>query len=172
MTTIVIGIDVGLTGAIAKVSADSYEVEDIPTAMKGDGSGVVANEVNAAGVAEILRRMTEGHRDDAMVVIERLTGRPNIVNGVKMPSQSSRVFSNGDSYGVLRAVALVLGLRVEYVTAAAWKGHYKLPGGPKQKELARARAITYYPRAPLARVKDHNRAESLLLARYGWETLR
>ncbi len=42
--------------------------------------------------------------------------------------------------------------------------HYKLG---KDKELAIALAIQLFPKAPLSRKKDHNRAEALLIANYG-----
>ena len=65
--------------------------------------------------------------------------------------------------------AKACGFPLHVVRPQDWKRYFSLP---KEKEHARALAISYYPQAPLARVKDHNRAEALLIARYGWERLR
>ena len=44
----------------------------------------------------------------------------------------------------------------------------ELQGAPTDEEQARAKAIELYPQAPLSRVKDHGRAEAILIARH-WQ---
>jgi len=173
MTMTVIGIDPGLSGALAMLKTHGLAaVSDIPVAMKGTGEGKVKQEVNASGLAAILRAWVDGQADDVMVVIERASGRPTVINGMRIPQGSASVFSTGDTYGTIRGVVAALGYPVQFVTPVSWKKHYVLPGGREQKELARARAIQLYPAADLARKKDHGRAEAILIARYGWEALR
>jgi crossover junction endodeoxyribonuclease RuvC len=55
------------------------------------------------------------------------------------------------------------------VTPVTWKKALGLPGGAKNKGVVRARAQRLYPQAPLTRVMDHNRAEAIMIARYGYE---
>jgi crossover junction endodeoxyribonuclease RuvC len=147
-----IGIDPGLTGAIAVLKHGHFHgIFDMPTVSKGSGS--VKNEVDPAGLAAILRE------HDAMCVIERVNA---------MPKQgSSSTFSLGDSFGSARAVVAALGMSLTYVTPAAWKKHFKLPS---DKELSRALAIRMYPSAPLHLKKHADRAEALLMARWLYET--
>jgi hypothetical protein len=55
------------------------------------------------------------------------------------------------------------GWPLEMPTPAQWKAAMGLG---KDKEANRAKAIGMFPKAPLARKKDHNRAEAVLLAEY------
>lgn len=160
MTMLVIGIDPGLTGAIAWILPAETHVDDMPT-MPAGVLGTVKNQVNPAALAKMLRDITHGHdRNDVMVVTEKIDGYID---------NKAAIFSMGNSFGCVRGVVAALGLPLEIVRPQDWKKHYGLK---KEKELARQRAIELYPDQPLTRVADHNRAEALLLARYGWEKLR
>lgn len=157
---IFIGIDPGLTGAVAALDADGalIAVHDIPTMSSGKGR-TVRNEINASELAWILRGvggLTE--QDACRAVLERVGAMPG--QGV------SSMFSMGDSFGAIRATLAVLGISTELVTPRKWKGDCGLNS---DKEVCRAKAIQLYPGAPLARKKDHNRAESIMLARWLWE---
>jgi hypothetical protein len=63
-------------------------------------------------------------------------------------------------------VIATLGLSFELVRPAKWK---KTMGLTDEKGMARAKAVQMFPNVGhlLSRVKDHNRAEALLLAEYG-----
>lgn len=162
MTTLVVGIDPGLSGALALIGpAGLLAVADMPVVAKGKGAGRVKNEVNPAALAQLLREWVNGHADEVLVVVERVSAMPG--QGV------AGVFSLGDTLGAIRGVVAARGYPVAWVTPHAWKKHYGLPA---DKELARARAVQLYPEADLTRKKDHGRAESILIARYGWEVLR
>lgn len=151
---ITIGIDPGLTGAIAVLGhGNYYGVYDMPVVSKGSGS--VKNEVDPAGLASLLREFG----DDIFCVIERVNA---------MPKQgSSSTFSLGDSFGCARAVAASLGISVTYVSPASWKKYFRLPS---DKEASRALAVRMYPIAPLNLKKHADRAEALLMARWLYET--
>jgi len=149
-----IGIDPGLSGAIAILEHGNYHsIHDMPVVLKGSGS--VKNEVDAAGLASILLDF-----DDArMCVIERVNA---------MPKQgSSSTFSLGDSFGCARAVVASLGIGLTYVSPVTWKKHFKLPS---DKEASRALAIRLYPSAPLNLKKHVDRAEALLMALWLYQT--
>ena len=149
---IVIGIDPGITGAIAAIDSHGHsEVFDIPVMANGKGKSKVKNHVNAAGLAKLL----SGYGAD-IVYLERISSMPG--QGV------ASMFSMGDTFGCIRGVCAAIGLPVEIITPQSWKKHYRLGS---DKEIVRAKAIELYPEAPLSRKKDHNRAEAILIARYG-----
>lgn len=162
MTTIVIGIDCGLTGGIAMLKESGLvATAEMPIAMKGAGTGKVKNEVNGAALAMLLRDWINGQGDEVMVVVEQVSSMPE--QGV------ASVMSLGDTRGCIRGVIAAKGYPMHWVTPQRWKKHFGLQA---DKELARAKAIQLYPEAPLGRKKDHNLAEAILIARYGWEVLR
>jgi crossover junction endodeoxyribonuclease RuvC len=150
---ITIGIDPGLSGAIAFLSDGKFlTVQDMPITAKGSGS--VKNEVDPAGVVSILRRYAPV--DEAiMVVIERVNA---------MPGQgSSSIFSLGDSFGCVRAAVAACRFEMVYLTPTSWKKHFSLTS---DKEMCRAAAIRMFPEAPLNLKKYVDRAEALLMARW------
>ena len=162
MTMLVIGIDCGLTGGIAMLKESGLvTTAEMPIAMKGAGTGKVKNEVNGAALTMLLRDWVNGQGDEVMVVVEQVSSMPE--QGV------ASVMSLGDTRGCIRGVVAARGYPMHWVTPQRWKKHFGLQA---DKELARAKAIQLYPQAPLARKKDHNIAEAILIARYGWEVLR
>ena len=169
MSLHVIGIDPGLTGALAVVGPGGLEhVEDMPVMQRALAAGKVKNQVNAAAVTQLLKEWTRGYDTvEILVVLEHQA--PFRIPGNK-PQGSSSTFSLGHTAGILEGVVVALGFPHRTVTPTVWKKALGLPGGAKNKEVARTRAQRLYPEAALTRVKDHNRAESLLIARYGWET--
>lgn len=148
-----IGIDPGLTGAIAILDDHGglLSLEDLPVIANGKGSARVTRQLDPAGLAKLLPPCTKG----ISVALERVAARPG--QGV------ASVFSLGDSFGCIRGVLAALELPVEIVTPATWKKHHQLGS---DKEQARAKAIQLYPHADLHRVKDHNRSEATLIARW------
>ena len=74
------------------------------------------------------------------------------------------------SKGVIEGVLGVLRMPPQLVNSQRWKGFYGLGS---DKTLALEKARTLYPGAQtrLARKKDHNRAESILIAHFGLRKL-
>lgn len=157
MTTFV-GIDPGLTGAWAAIDSAGkvVRIDDIPTMASGGKGAKVQRQVNPAALAADLRSlMSDG--DAVMVALERTSAMPG--QGV------SSMFSMGDSYGAIRAAVAIKSLPCEHVSPQSWK---RAMGLDSDKERCRAKAIQLFPDAAelLARKKDHNRAEALLLAEW------
>lgn len=150
----IIGIDPGITGAIAFIHTNWSKVEDIPVMANGKGKTKVKNKVNGSALAEML---TNYDLKTATVYLERVSSMPG--QGV------ASMFSMGDTFGCIRGVCAALGLPIEIITPQSWKKHYGLGS---DKEVVRAKAIELFPKAPLSRKKDHNRAEALLIAMYGF----
>ena len=86
-----------------------------------------------------------------------------------MPDQGvSGVFAFGKSYGILLGVLAALGISTHIVSPQKWKGFFALG---REKDQSRELAQRMWPAAPLGLKKHHNRAESLLLAKFYADTV-
>ena len=162
---IIVGIDPGLTGAIAQLghNGEFRALEDIPIMqrMVAPRKGGVKNQVNGYAVREILQHMLrDTDKNEAHVVIELPVAFPG--------QQIQTVASSFLTAGALEGVVQCLNLPHTLVAPRDWKQALKLSDS---KEQCRAAALRRWPEAAalLQRVKDHNRAEALLNARYGHE---
>lgn len=157
---IYLGIDVGLTGAIGALNPDGSlrNIIDMPT-MEKQGTRPRANvkrQLNGAGIREIIDQWKKV--DSLFAFIERVASFP----GQNVNANGSLMHSLGMIEGIISTLCIPYVL----VSPQTWKKYFKLG---RDKELARALAIRLYPTASLSRIKDHNRAEALLIARYGME---
>ncbi len=164
---IVVGIDPGLTGALAFVHAGQAVIEDIPT-LPLTGKGLVTRRIDGLKLAEIARRHCPA--DACVTVICEAVGT--------MGGKNNAVQTQGSllrSLGAIEAVFDVLRWPCLMVRAQEWQKHYLLAGKKTEKRArgelpaAISKAAALYPgaRHQLLRVKDHNRAEALLIAHYG-----
>ena len=147
---ITVGIDPGLTGAIAFLRDGEFlTVEDMPTTEKVGGKGRM---VDCGELAALLKGPNEARH-----WLEMQSARPG--QGV------SSVFSLGRSYGAIEAI--LHDRRIEYIFPPNWKRYFGLIGEPK--DAARDLAILRHPEARqfLKRKKDHGRADAILIAEYG-----
>jgi hypothetical protein len=152
-----IGIDPGLSGAIAFLPAgrEAYVV-DMPVSKISD-KGFVKNAVDVDKLAQLLRVSTTGFDIvEAHAWVERVSAFPG--QGV------ASMFSLGMSYwGAVGALAGV-GIDHTLIEAKDWKNRYHLA---KDKGLSLALARRLYPAVDLGLKKNHGRAEALLIARHG-----
>ena len=140
---IIIGIDPGVTGAIGCLSPDA------PTPLVWD---------MPPNPRDLYERLVSFH---PMVSVSAI-----VEQAQAMPKQGvSSTFKTGYGYGVIIGVLASLGIPYETVTPSVWKRAMGLQG--KDKDASRSLARCYWPDAPLSRVKDHGRAEALLIAEYG-----
>jgi len=158
MSVYCVGIDPGLTGAIAILKdGDFHCLFDMPTTIKG-GAGSVKYEVSPSAILQFLHAnlpSVESHKG----IVERVNGMPG--------QAASSTFSLGDSFGCARSVLACAGIPHIVVTPATWKKHFKLTS---DKEQSRALASKLFPSAELHLKKHHDRSEALLMARYLFET--
>jgi crossover junction endodeoxyribonuclease RuvC len=147
----ILGIDPGTSGAIA------FYFPGAPSRVCAEDVPVAAGEINAAGLADRIRKM----RPD-VAVIERVAAMPG--QGV------SSTFKFGASFGVVCGVLATLEIPCHRVSPAVWKKHFRLSA---DKEASRALALRLFPATAehFSKKRDHNRAEAALLARYGCEVL-
>ena len=149
-----IGIDPGLSGAIAIISDDSLKVFDMPT-MTVDRNGKAKRQVSANELADLLRSCAG---NDCHVYVERVSAMAG--QGV------TSVFSFGRSFGMIEGILAALKMPVTFVAPATWvKGVGRGPG----KDASRARAMELFPLQQefFKRVKDDGRADAALIAYWG-----
>jgi crossover junction endodeoxyribonuclease RuvC len=158
---VIYGIDPGVSGAVAVVrDRRLLAVADLP-AETVIGSPFVKRRIACAELAALLRALRCEHGDGAdLALIEQISAMPR--------QGAASTFSLGDTAGAIRGVLAALGMPHRFAPARAWKAHYRLG---KDKAQARTAASELFPEhaAHWLRVRDHNRAEAVLLARYGWE---
>jgi len=150
VTTFAIGIDPGLSGAIALLRNGEYaEVWDMPTMGRGSGT---KQQINAAEVGNLLRECPP------------CTAYMELVGA--MPGQGvSSMFNFGKAAGAVLGALGALQFPVVEVTPVRWKRTFDLIG--KDKDMARTVAQQLMPQAPLSLKKHCGRADALLLAMYG-----
>ena len=143
--TTIIGIDPGATGAIAAIHPSLWAPFDEPD--------VFDMPATAADLVGVLSRW---HDQGVQVFLEQAQSMPG--QGV------SSTFKYGVGFGQILGVLAALGIAHRQVSPAVWK---RQMGVTKDKDKARALAQQLFPTASLARVKDHGRAEALLIAEWG-----
>lgn len=147
----VLGVDPGLTGAVAFFDPDNglLMVLDMPT-VEVIRNGKKKNEVSPQMLAAIIRK----HAVDR-AMIERVGAMPG--QGV------TSVFSFGRSVGVVEGVLAALEIPTTIVPPQTWQKAVNLRGG---KDGSRARAAELFPRDAglFARKKDDGRADAALIA--------
>ncbi len=150
-----IGIDPGLSGAIAAIDHRKQEVYDIPTINVETATGRKRRIVNSHKLYHLLEDLTCG---GSIVTVERVHAMPR--DGVK------QAFSFGRSFGIVEGV--LAGCRAGYnsILPRFWKEHFGLSKKDKEASIELARKIFPKMGEKLKRKCDHNRAEALLLAQY------
>jgi hypothetical protein len=149
----IVGIDPGLTGAVAVLAPDgSLEgVYDVPTLTLKTTRGQ-KQEYDLPGMVALLAPYTGSQ---AHIIVEASQA---------MPGQGVRsTWTTGYGYGVWLGVLAALQCPYYKVRPQIWK---RALGLGKDKEQARLRAQQLYPAADLRLRKHHGRAEALLLAYY------
>lgn len=153
---IIIGIDPGITGAIAWFAEDGklVSVGDLPMIKVKVGKGFRTQMVPSA-LADALATLPQ---DNVHVFLEQVASRPG--------EGAVGAFSFGRGFGQIEGV--LAGMLVPYtlVPPGKWK---KALAVPADKGQARMRACREFPAfaAQFARVKDDGRAEASLIGLYG-----
>jgi crossover junction endodeoxyribonuclease RuvC len=160
VTALVVGIDPGLTGAIAAVCPTTEQllwVEDLPAA----GGEIAVPLLHRFYGAELFGPWEmDAHTP---IAIERVGAMPK--QGV------TSTFRFGVTYGLLRGYFAGRGNRITLVGPAEWKRTHRLIG--TDKDAARALAINLWPNEAtfFARKKDVDRADAALIALHHARTI-
>ena len=160
MTEVILGIDPGLSGAIAFLGPDgTVEVIDMPTLALRRG-GKAKRELDLIALARMFDERVSTIRH---AFVEQVGAMPG--QGI------ASMFAFGKAYGALLGVLSANFIPMTTVSPVVWKKALAVPAG---KDAARARASQLLPRSaylwPLT--KHDGRAEAALIALYGERTIR
>jgi crossover junction endodeoxyribonuclease RuvC len=153
--TRIIGIDPGLSGAVAIINGtDSLIVIDMPT-MTVERNGKAKRQVSASELADIFSPYDSSK---CHVYVEKVSAMAG--QGV------TSVFSFGRSFGMIEGILAAFKLPVTYVAPATW---VKAVGRGQGKDASRARAMELFPnnQSDFKLKKWDGRADAALIAYWG-----
>ena len=160
---LIIGIDPGITGSICFFeNGKILDVIEMPNMAEGKKN---KKQVNGSQIYnEISQRIKQFDKKDIKVIIEHVSAMPG--QGV------TSMFNFGQSYGVLKGVCAAMRLPMYFVRPAKWKKYFNLINS--EKDASRTKAIEIFPyfSSNLAKKKDSNKADAILIASYYYETFR
>ncbi len=155
----VIGIDPGLSGAIAILEDNKVlQIFDMPVMAEGKKN---KRQLNSAQLVNIIKENTQGSEEKA-VVVEQVNAMPG--QGV------TSMFNFGQTFGAIKGICAALNLPIFFVRPTKWKKHFELINS--SKDSSRTKAIEMYPSLSnqLSKKKDVNKSDAILIARYYNET--
>lgn len=151
----ILGIDPGLSGALALYDPVCETVDSIPmpTMAAGSKSKRVINE------HELARFIDDKSDNIKKVVIEKVHAMPQ--QGV------TSTFNFGMGFGIIRGIISANFLPVEYITPNEWKKALRVPSN---KDSAREKASELFPKysEQWNLKKWDGRAEAAMIAYYGY----
>tara|TARA_Y100000768_G_scaffold261333_1_gene199083 strand:+ start:564 stop:1055 length:492 start_codon:yes stop_codon:yes gene_type:complete len=155
----IIGIDPGLSGAIAILENNKVlNIFDIPVMSEGKKN---KKQLNSALLVNYLRENISNNEEVA-VVVEQVNAMPG--QGV------TSMFNFGQTFGAIKGICAALNLPIFFVRPSKWKKHFELINSAK--DSSRTKAIEMYPKLSnqLAKKKDVNKSDAILIARFFSET--
>lgn len=162
---LIIGIDPGLTGAVTILGhhGELIAIEDIPTMPipEAGPKTTVKKEVDVRALYRLLHDFVPAD-EKAMVVMEHAS---SVGSSVGEQAKASLAATKASIVAVVR----LQGHDLRRVHPMTWKKFFGL-SSDKKECLGLARKL-YPDSRDLDRAKDHNRAESLLIARYAQRSL-
>jgi len=157
MNTWILGVDPGLSGAMAMLNAGAVDVFDIPTTTRT--------------VNKKEKRQIDPYQLSAWLEIQRPLIKFAVVEQVgAMPGQGvTSAFNFGFTTGCIHGIIAACGIEIRTVPPQVWKRKYGLLG--QNKDASRGEASRRFPQfTHLWQLKKHDgRAEAALLALYGSE---
>jgi len=160
----IIGIDPGISGAICFfMDGKIIDIIDMPTMAEGKKN---KKQVNGNQLFNEIKSRLSGinNIDETCVVVEHVTAMPG--QGV------TSMFNFGQSFGVIKGICSAMQLPIHFVRPTKWKKYFNLIN--TSKDASRARAIELFPKSSdkLKRKKDSNKADSILIASYYYNTYK
>ena len=160
---LIIGIDPGISGSICFFEDGKIlDIVEMPTMAEGKKN---KRQVNGSQIYnEISKRVKNFDKQNIRVIIEQVSAMPG--QGV------TSMFYFGQSYGILKGICSAMQLPMYFVRPAKWKKYFNLINS--EKDASRTKAIEIFPyfSSNLAKKKDSNKADAILIASYYYETFR
>ena len=155
----IIGIDPGLSGAIAVLENDKVlNIFDMPVMPEGKKN---KRQLNSAQLVSLIKANIKSDENIA-VIVEQVNAMPG--QGV------TSMFNFGQTFGAIKGVCAALELPIFFVRPSKWKKHFELINA--SKDASRTKVIEMYPTlsSELAKKKDVNKSDAILIARFYSET--
>ena len=155
----VIGIDPGLSGAIAILENNKViNIFEIPVMSEGKKN---KRQLNSALLVNLIKENIN-QDEEVAVVVEQVNAMPG--QGV------TSMFNFGQTFGALKGICAALELPIFFVRPSKWKKHFELINS--SKDASRTKAIEMYPQLSkqLAKKKDVNKSDAILIARFFCDT--
>ena len=158
---LIIAIDPGISGSICFFEDGKIlDVIEMPTMADGKKN---KRQVNGSQIFNEISKRIEGiEKKDIKVIIEQVSAMPG--QGV------TSMFNFGQSFGILKGLCSAIQLSMVFVRPAKWKRYFNLINS--EKDASRTKAIEIFPyfSSNLAKKKDSNKADAILIASYYYET--
>ena len=160
---LIIAIDPGISGSLCFFDDGKIiDLIEMPSMAEGKKN---KRQVNGSQVYnEISSRIKNYEKKDIKVVIEQVSAMPG--QGV------TSMFNFGQSFGVLKGICSAMQLSMYFVRPAKWKKYFSLINS--EKDASRTKAIEIFPyiSKELAKKKDGNKADAILIASFFFETYK
>ena len=156
---IIIGIDPGLSGAIAVLENHIVKkIFDMPVMSEGKKN---KRQLNSAQLVELIKQNIK-NKEETAIVVEQVNAMPG--QGV------TSMFNFGQTFGAIKGICAALELPIFFVRPSKWKKHFELINS--SKDSSRTKAIEMYPKLSnqLAKKKEVNKSDAILIARFFNET--
>ena len=156
---IIVGIDPGLSGAIAILENNKVvKLFDMPVMAEGKKN---KKQLNSAQLVNIIKDNI-GSAEHIAVVVEQVNAMPG--QGV------TSMFNFGQTFGAIKGVCAALKLPIFFVRPSKWKKYFELINS--SKDSSRTKVIEMYPSLSnqLSKKKDVNKSDAILIARFYSET--
>jgi len=155
----IIGIDPGLTGAIAILEDNKVlNIFEMPVMSEGTKN---KRQLNSAQLVSLLNDNIP-NKEEVSVIVEQVNAMPG--QGV------TSMFNFGQTFGAIKGICAALGLPIFFVRPSKWKKHFELINS--SKDSSRTKVIEMYPSLSneLSKKKDVNKSDAILIARFYSET--
>jgi crossover junction endodeoxyribonuclease RuvC len=155
----IIGIDPGLSGAVAVLENNKVlNIFDMPVMSEGKKN---KRQLNSALLVSLLKENID-QSEEVSIVVEQVNAMPG--QGV------TSMFNFGQTFGAIKGVCAALELPIFFVRPSKWKKYFELINS--SKDSSRTKAIEMYPMLSkqLAKKKDVNKSDAILIARFFSET--
>ncbi len=155
----VVGIDPGLSGAIAIVEDKKVlNIFDMPVMAEGKKN---KRQLNSAQLVSLIKNNIK-KEEEVVVVVEQVNAMPG--QGV------TSMFNFGQSFGAIKGICAALDLPIFFVRPSKWKKYFELINS--SKDSSRTKVIEMYPSLSdqLTKKKDVNKSDAILIARYYSDT--
>ena len=156
---LVIGIDPGISGSICFFEDGKIvDVVEMPTMIEGKKN---KRQLNSAFLVNLIKENID-NSEEVAVVVEQVNAMPG--QGV------TSMFNFGQTFGAIKGICAALELPIFFVRPSKWKKHFELINA--SKDSSRTKAIEMYPKLSnqLAKKKDVNKSDAILIARFYSET--